>query len=117
MQVNGVFRLAKEAPEAAAGRSRGIFATRKKVRGVSAMYGDHFPATRVSTRTRLRGRACLCTCVFSKPEHNGVERARRSVYFAQRRRRVGRQGASELSGMVRVSDVPHWTKSTGTIPP
>jgi hypothetical protein len=22
-----------------------------------------------------------------------------------------------LSGMVRVSDVPHWTKSTGTIPP
>ena len=46
------------------GRSRGIFATRNQMRGVSTIYGHHFPAARVSARTRLRVRACLCTGVF-----------------------------------------------------
>jgi hypothetical protein len=58
----------QEAPEAAAGRSRGIFATRKQVRGVSAMYGHHFPAARVSARTRLRVRACLCVFLLEKTQ-------------------------------------------------
>jgi hypothetical protein len=38
----------KEAPEAAAWRNRGIVAVRKQVHLVSAMYGHHFPAFRVS---------------------------------------------------------------------
>ena len=47
----------KEAPEAAAWRSRGILAARKQVRGVSAMYGHHF-------RSRQRARAFTRESLF-----------------------------------------------------
>ena len=90
MQVNGVFRLAKEAPEAAAGRSRGIFATRKKVRCVSAMYSDHFQAARVSARTRLRGRACqVCALAFSRSQSTNKLGARNPITLSHMRTTIG----------------------------
>ena len=39
--------------EAAEWRSRGILAALKQMRGVSAMYGHHFPAARVGARARI----------------------------------------------------------------
>ena len=78
------------------------------------------PPGLLSLHRRSRRSSCPCSAqdvATSRPSAICGRRTPESVLRAAAAARPTATRFQKLSGMVRVSDVPHWTKSTGTIPP